>query len=422
MSLSPEDRAKYAQILGNENALFSNPENNQSDTIRHQRSAPPVCPFCKEELPPESVFCQYCGKRIPCPESCRNTVPVFTSTETNSPVNRPERTPAVEQSKSHSHTERICRKCGGHINRKTKICDTCGKKYFTTRAGISIILLSFALIFVIASSSMQLLTQREIAAQKDEEIAGLNDTVSEQQDTLFILSDRVSMQQKQFDDQQDQIEKKSDKDESAEVAQSTSAPSGYTPKGYVWHEDPSDFTKGDYEATSTLSAENILPANENKPPFSAVGEVNTVPDDPEETEKTTEPTEVEESAPIEADEAAEWHTVSLISSQSQEYFRLSYAQIRKENGTYYFEFSYDIDVGGYFYIFPAGLNGGQFAQTMTKKEAGSGTILITSTEANIENNPQSTSRFLVGINRADAQDSDTRSLWSFTIPESVWGK
>ena len=72
-----------------------------------------ICPKCKNTLPDDSEFCQYCGEKI------SNPAP-----EQTSPI------PPQSDFSPNPPKLKYCSRCGSLIDQDTKVCTGCGKKYF----------------------------------------------------------------------------------------------------------------------------------------------------------------------------------------------------------------------------------------------------------------------------------------------------
>ena len=107
------------------------------------------CEKCNNIIPDDSDFCNHCGNKIEKPqepttlqcEKCGNTLPLdsefchFCGNKIGDIPVEFQTTQIIEQeiqtSKSpRKNKQKYCSKCGGVINRSTKVCEGCGKKYF----------------------------------------------------------------------------------------------------------------------------------------------------------------------------------------------------------------------------------------------------------------------------------------------------
>ena len=124
-----------------------------------------------------------------------------------------------------------------------------------------------------------------------------------------------------------------------------------------------------------------------------------------------------------SNEASEYIPAELTLWTSRDYFSINQISVKKEKSKYYFSISYDNDVSACFHIFPENYQGneGTFTACGMAAEAGAGTVVLSSPQSNIENNPMGTSTFVVTVYRRDNLNQDNlRAMYSFVIPETIW--
>lgn len=190
------------------------------------------CLKCGYPIPDDSQFCQYCGVKIEYPaadgpsvqaeaEKCtypsaeEAAVPVSPSArETAAPVSSPVRetagsaihtdrggqgptalvssgevrTAAPYPEKKRRSKERFCKLCGGHIDRDTRRCESCGRQYFKFRPRVLVSVLAALIIVLLAGLNVyQYLTIRDNSS----EIKQLDLTVDDLRDRLDTALKRV---------------------------------------------------------------------------------------------------------------------------------------------------------------------------------------------------------------------------------------
>lgn len=179
------------------------------------------CLKCGYPIPDDSQFCQYCGVKIEYPAADGPSVQAEAEKCTYPPAEEAAgsvSSSAEEAAGSAIHTdrggqgptalvssgevraagpypekkrrskERFCKLCGGHIDRDTRRCESCGRKYFKFRPRILVSVLAALIIVLLAGLNVyQYLTIRDNSS----EIKQLDLTVDDLRDRLDTALKRV---------------------------------------------------------------------------------------------------------------------------------------------------------------------------------------------------------------------------------------
>lgn len=193
------------------------------------------CPSCGQKLPKGSEFCPYCGVSLTSQtdqiESVLSphfrTEQVTGSKSTITPENREPTRTAINPPRNHdskgsealSHTMtnkgthkaptyKHCKKCGGIIDPKSRLCTDCRKQYFVPRYGVPIIVLAVLLAACLGLSALVFYHLRESQYEvdrlsglidlKNSDVADLRtknkkqqETISSQDSTIDELYERI---------------------------------------------------------------------------------------------------------------------------------------------------------------------------------------------------------------------------------------
>ena len=96
-----------------------------------------LCKKCNHALPADSEFCQYCGSRTePAAQNDTLNTDKILPREITKHVTPPQATESyqpqgnIKPKKQAKNKVRYCSRCGSAIDKETKVCTGCGKKYF----------------------------------------------------------------------------------------------------------------------------------------------------------------------------------------------------------------------------------------------------------------------------------------------------
>ena len=183
-----------------------------------------ICPSCSQKLPKESEFCPYCGMSL-APQRGKTKVELFpeskeklsTGSESSITPERPQPARSANDSsqkavskeseslsytvKNQNNRKKVtfkhCKKCGGIIDPKSRMCTDCRKQYFVPRYGVPIIILSVLLAVSLGISAFGYIMLKnnqyeinrlsEIAKNNDRTIIELRNTKNELQDNNVNL-------------------------------------------------------------------------------------------------------------------------------------------------------------------------------------------------------------------------------------------
>ena len=187
-----------------------------------------ICPSCGQKLPKESEFCPYCGMSLATqrektkvelfPESKEELNAVSESSITperpqpaKSAIDSSQK-PVSKESESLSSTVKNqnnrnkvtfkhCKKCGGIIDPKSRMCTDCRKQYFVPRYGMPIIILSVLLAVSLGISAL-LFYYLSDSKYEVEHLLGL---VELKNDNITELRTKNEKQQKTISDQESTI-------------------------------------------------------------------------------------------------------------------------------------------------------------------------------------------------------------------------
>ena len=160
------------------------------------------CTNCKEIIPEDSEFCQFCGNKIEVTVASSNendteasaSKPVVVPTSVIAPVSDDGQNIDMEGSsqlqseyiKEKRIKTKFCSRCGSAIDNKTKICTGCGKKYFKIRINkfsVAIIIMSVFIAALTAFNVYQFSNTQNLQS----EIVKLEKQVSGKESSLEYL-------------------------------------------------------------------------------------------------------------------------------------------------------------------------------------------------------------------------------------------
>lgn len=149
------------------------------------------CIHCNHKLPDDSEFCQYCGNKTglnTSEETAANASAGFVLDDNISAS-------PVETKKEKKNKTKYCSRCGSVIDKQTKICTGCGRKYFKVRLNkfsITILIMSIVIVALSALNVFLLVDTKAEISELNAQVSTLEKQVNSKKKTINTLREENS--------------------------------------------------------------------------------------------------------------------------------------------------------------------------------------------------------------------------------------